>query len=66
MDEPDRKLFLDKDSGLPCLIIRHNPNGHLCGYVGLSEGHPFFDQEYNSVPSEYHEVHGGLTFSRSV
>lgn len=50
--EPDKRQWVDEETGLPCLIVR-NPGGALCGYVGVSKGHPMFEKEYNeriSVP----------------
>lgn len=64
-DEPDKIQFSDERTGLPCLIKR-NPLGALCGYVGVSEGHPWFGQGYDDarlVDDVYPEVHGGLTFA---
>ncbi len=58
-DEPDKKQWLDEETGYPCLIVRNN-GGALCGYVGVTEGHPAYNKDYNSVDVE---VHGGLTFS---
>jgi hypothetical protein len=58
--EPDKLQWVDEVTGLPCLIVRHPRSGHLCGYVGVSKGHPAFEVDYNSVPAD---VHGGLTFS---
>lgn len=56
--EPDKKQWQDAETGLPCLIVR-GPNGSLCGYVGVSDGHPAFEKNYDDVDVE---VHGGLTF----
>lgn len=73
-DEPDKMQFTDEETGLPCLIVRNN-GGALCGYVGVSEDHPWHGLDYNSCPSvcgedwcghspgSRIEVHGGLTFS---
>src|SRR5262249_49715077 len=52
--------WTDTETGLPCLI-RRGPMGGLCGYVGVSTGHPFFEKHYNDCQSV--DVHGGLTFS---
>ena len=60
-DEPDKEQWPDEATGLPCLIKR-NHFGSLCGYVGVSEGHPWFGKDYSDVPAE---VHGGLTFADS-
>lgn len=58
-DEPDKIQWKDKKTGLPCLIVR-GPSGSLCGYVGVSKGHPAFEEHYDAVDVD---VHGGLTFS---
>lgn len=58
-NEPDKMQWQDEATGLPCLIVR-GPSGALCGYVGIAEGHPYFQKEYESVDVE---VHGGLTFA---
>jgi len=58
-NEPDKKQWLDEETGYPCLIVR-NPVGALCGYVGVSRAHPAFEQDYNDVAAD---VHGDLTFS---
>ena len=64
--KPDKKQFVDEATGspclatgLPCLIVR-NPMGALCGYVGVPEGHPFYEKDYDEVEAS---VHGGLTFA---
>lgn len=70
MKEPDKIQWQDLATGLPCLIHR-NPMGSLCGYVGVSAGHPWFgvqygglwEDDYDSTPEGIIEVHGGLTFS---
>ena len=33
--------------GLPCIIVRHSTLGHLCGYVGVLRGHPWYEKNYN-------------------
>lgn len=43
--EPDKKQWLDKATGYPCLIVRQIKMGHLCGYVGVPSGHPWFGQQ---------------------
>ena len=60
-NEPDKIQWPDADTGLPCLIVR-GPVGALCGYVGVSEGHPFYKKTYHDVEDTL-RVHGGLTFS---
>lgn len=57
--EPDKIQFVDEATGLPCLIKR-NHAGALCGYVGVTEGHPAYEKHYDEVD---YRVHGGLTYS---
>lgn len=59
--EPDKMQFADPDTGLPCLIVR-NPQGALCGYVGVPEGHRYFGVKGYSFDVS---VHGGITFTAS-
>lgn len=44
--EPDRISWIDASTGYPCLIVR-NRMGGLCGYVGLSDAHPWYGINYN-------------------
>tara|TARA_B100000131_G_scaffold321061_1_gene370772 strand:- start:1559 stop:2053 length:495 start_codon:yes stop_codon:yes gene_type:complete len=61
--EPDKIVWVDEATGLDCMIHR-NGMGALCGYVGVSEGHPLFKVDYYEVPSSVQFApHGGLTFS---
>lgn len=69
-DEPDKERWRDPETGLPCLILRSS-YGHLCGYVGVAEGHQAYGMKYHDVYGLFPErgepghlaVHGGLTFS---
>jgi hypothetical protein len=61
MNEPDKEQWCDPATGLPCLLKR-NMFGSLCGYVGVSEGHPWFGVHRNDIDDEI-SVHGGLTYS---
>lgn len=58
--EPDKAQWIDKATGLPCLVVRHPDMGHWCAYVGVSQGHPNFEKEYDDVGAD---VHGGLTYA---
>lgn len=60
-DEPDKVQWQDKATGLPCLIVR-NKIGTLCGYVGIPEGHPYFEKDSEDDVVDV-RCHGGLTFS---
>lgn len=62
-DEPDKAQWIDKATGLDCLIVR-GPTGALCGYVGVPECSPLYKKEYTQV-DEIIDVHGGLTFSKA-
>lgn len=47
-------------NGYPALIIRHEEIKHLCGYIAVTEKHPFFGLDYAFVNLS---VHGGLTYA---
>lgn len=58
-NEPDKIQWTDEKTGLPCLAVRSD-SGAWCGYVGVTEGHPW----YNANPFEIdlpQGVHGGLS-----
>lgn len=58
-NEIDKRQWTDAETGLPCLIVR-GPSGALCGYVGVSPGHPLHGKDYDNVDVR---VHGGLTYA---
>lgn len=60
--EPDKQQWQDIETGLPCLIVR-GPMGALCGYVGVSKDHPWFEVDHDEYETISADVHGGLTFS---
>lgn len=49
--------------GLQCEARVHTRLGHLCGYVRLPKGHPFYGKHYDDLDLD---VHGGLTYSREA
>jgi hypothetical protein len=54
-------------SGFACHIYRHPEMQHLCGYVHLPAGHPWFGADYDAIHA-YDEslwVHGGLTYAHA-
>lgn len=59
-NEPDKVSWVDQNTKLDCLAVRHPQSGHWCGYVGVSEGHPDFGKDYMDVD---YNAHGGLTFA---
>ena len=58
MDEPDEVRF--SVAGFECFIVRHHRLGHLCGYIGVPQEHPFYGVNYDDIDIE---AHGGLTYS---
>jgi hypothetical protein len=75
--EPDKVQWRDEATGLPCLAVRHTRAGHWCGYVGVSDGHPYYGKDYggctlaptcgeewcgHTVESML-DAHGGITFA---
>lgn len=58
-NEPDKIQWQDKETGLPCLIVR-NHSGALCGYVGVPPMHSAYEKHYGDLDFN---CHGGLTFS---
>lgn len=63
MSEPDKKQWLDSETGLPCLIVRSHL-GFLCGYAGVPRGHRAYGQHYDDVHGMTElQVHGGLTYA---
>lgn len=49
--EPDKMEWRDKETGLPCLIVR-GPVGALCGYVGVPQTHPAYGLSYDGIPDD--------------
>lgn len=58
--EPDKAQWIDDNTDLDCLAVRHQSSGHWCGYVGLPPGHPLHGKSYEEPNVD---VHGGLTFA---
>jgi hypothetical protein len=57
--EPSKMQWVDQATGMPCLIVR-NDLGALCGYAGVSPGHPLHGRGYDDADVG---VHGGLTYA---
>jgi len=83
MNEFDKKQWTTK-AGLPALIVRAarsdevnkkregSNSGHLCGYVGVTKDHPYFEKyegwgddkkDPNCVDGFPFDVHGGITLT---
>ena len=67
-DEPDKIQFEEPETGLPA-IARRNQQGAWCGYVAVSEGHPWYGADYwadehlDKDIVEIVDVHGGVTYA---
>jgi hypothetical protein len=62
-DEPDKLAWIDKATGMPCIMLRAR-NGALSGYVAVSTEHPLFGYDYRAVPADLGiQLHGGLNYS---
>lgn len=59
--EPDKLEWVDQSTNLPCRIFR-TEGGHLCGYVGVFPGHPFYGKDDSDSEVYELEVHGGVTY----
>jgi len=62
INEPDKVQYIDENTSLDCLIVRTENLGHLCGYVGVPESNPHYEQDFDR-PINNCDVHGGLTFA---
>jgi hypothetical protein len=60
-DEPDAMQWSDPATGLPCLIVRA-ALGNLCGYVGVTPGHPAYGVGWAKLN---YTAHGGINFAES-
>lgn len=58
--EPDKLQWKDEATGLPCLIVRSDCTGALCGYVGVPPDHPAHGKAYSDVDVS---AHGGITYA---
>ena len=61
-EEGDEKFF--KYQGYPCVILRQNQAMlHLCGYVGVPEGHSMYQHyPYEQRFENHFNVHGGINY----
>lgn len=49
LTEPDRVEWVDEATRLPCLVLRREGLGHLCGYVGVPPDHPAHGLNYDGI-----------------
>lgn len=59
-DAPDLVEF--EHAGFPCAIVRHREFGTLNGYVGVPEGHPWYES-VGTINEPGINVHGGITYA---
>ena len=65
LGEADKVSWRDEASGYECIMLRDNPGGFLCGYVGVPADHPLWGWRSKAVPADIGiEVHGGITYAR--
>jgi len=57
--EPDKIVWTDESTGLPCMVRRNERVGHLCGYVAIAEGHPLFERDFGQMDPDL-DVHGRI------
>lgn len=60
--EPDKEQWVDKETCYPCIILRHDVSGHLCGYVGIDKAHPMYKKMYIDFEEDL-DAHGGITYT---
>jgi hypothetical protein len=60
--EPNRQEW--EAHGLRCLILRESFWGHLAGYVGIPQGHPWYGQSASRLNLDGVLVHGGVSFAQ--
>jgi hypothetical protein len=59
--EPDKIQWTDEATGLPCLIHRNPGPNHLCGYVGVTAEHPYYQKDDSEIGDI--EAHGGVNYA---
>jgi hypothetical protein len=66
--EPDKMLWIDKETGYECLIRRVKEISHLCAYVGITKEHKLYGVSLlqfrrDKLLTKYFDVHGSITMS---
>lgn len=59
-NEPDKVVWRKEGIPFPMMIVRSGSTGALCGYVGVSPGHPHYGVDFSEIDAD---VHWGLTYS---
>jgi hypothetical protein len=55
------KEWVYKDS--ICAITEHDLFHTFNGYASVTADHPLYEKDYNDLPEEFYDIHGGITFS---
>lgn len=65
LGEADKVAWRDPETGYDCIVLRHDGDGTLGGYVGVPHGHPLWGFGADAIPSGLDiDVHGGITYAR--
>lgn len=65
LGEADKVAWRDPETGYDCIVLRHESDGTLGGYVGVPHGHPLWGFGADAIPSGLDiDVHGGVTYAR--
>lgn len=64
-DEADRVEWVDEATGYPCLIIRHQEDGNLCGYTAVPPGHPLHGVSYDGADNVPYGDYPGINYARA-
>lgn len=63
--EAEKIAWIDPATGMNC-IIRRSAYGHLCGYVAVEPGHPFYGFGADALPRDPGlEVHGRVAYAQA-
>ena len=74
--EPDLKMWIDREFGIPCLLLRNPDTGNWCGYVKMPLNSTYIYNEsikswdsiesWDLIQSWGLEVHGEVTYVGSI
>jgi len=65
IEESDYYYWIDELTGYYC-CVRRGPVGSLCGYVGISKTHPYYNMNHEDSEIYNLDCHGGITFTGSA
>lgn len=61
--ELDELIYTEQETGYLCIIARCDL-GHLCGYIAVPEGHPYFGKSFFEMRDI--KVHGNVTLCAEI